>query len=141
VLAGWGEAMVEGGAEGWGAGAAWGALFGDVLARRLILRFVLARAALGLHRAHGRDASLQPTCFPPLLEARARRRHIARARARAPGMRGRRQGRGGGRTGGGCTGWALEFGSKPHAAAPAAMCSCAGTLATPLYGGTRMWGC
>ncbi len=84
VLAGWGEAMVEGGAEGWGAGAAWGALFGDVLARRLILRFVLARAALGLHRAHGRDASLQPTCFPPLLEARACR-HIARVPA--PGAR------------------------------------------------------
>lgn len=71
VLAGWGERLAaEGGGEGWGTGQPWGALFGDVLMRRLILRFLLCRAALALHTTHSRDTSLQPTCFPALPEAR-----------------------------------------------------------------------
>ncbi len=71
VLAGWGERLAaEGGGEGWGTGQPWGALFGDVLMRRLILRFLLCRAVLALHTTHSRDTSLQPTCFPALPEAR-----------------------------------------------------------------------
>ena len=71
VLAGWGERLAaEGGGEGWGTGQPWGALFGDVLMRRLILRFLLCRAALALHTAHSADTRLQPTCFPALPEAR-----------------------------------------------------------------------
>jgi hypothetical protein len=44
----------------------WAVAFQDVLLRRLVLRFVLARALLQLHAAHGAELSYQPACFPEL---------------------------------------------------------------------------
>ena len=68
MLAGWAERLAG---DDWGAGAAWGALFGDALCRRLIMRFLLCRAVLALHTGVSRAPELQPTCFPALPEARA----------------------------------------------------------------------
>jgi hypothetical protein len=47
-------------------GSRWGVAFQDVLLRRLVLRFVLARALLQLHAAFGAEPSYQPACFPEL---------------------------------------------------------------------------
>ena len=47
---------------------AWVGLFGDVLLRRLILHFLLCRAALALHKEYGQSEDYQPTCFPPFPE-------------------------------------------------------------------------
>ena len=44
---------------------AWVGMFGDVLLRRLILHFLLCRAALALHKDFGTVEDYQPTCFPP----------------------------------------------------------------------------
>ena len=44
---------------------AWVGMFGDVLLRRLILHFLLCRAALSLHKEYGTVEDHQPTCFPP----------------------------------------------------------------------------
>ena len=44
---------------------AWVGMFGDVLLRRLILHFLLCRAALALHKDYGTVEDYQPTCFPP----------------------------------------------------------------------------
>jgi len=75
---------------------------------------VLARAALGLHRAHGRDASLQPTCFPPLLEARPLP-YYTRACPGRPGCAAVAGDASVVAWGGGRTGGALQFGSKLRA--------------------------
>lgn len=73
VLAGWAERLAG---DDWGAGAAWGALFGDALCRRLIMRFLLCRAVLALHTGLSRAPELQPTCFPALPEVRAPQERI-----------------------------------------------------------------
>jgi hypothetical protein len=44
----------------------WAPLFRDALLRRLILRYVLARAALGLHAKAGANPAHLPRCFPDL---------------------------------------------------------------------------
>lgn len=44
----------------------WGVLFRDALLRRLILRYVLCRAALGLHNLVGTNVSHLPRCVPEL---------------------------------------------------------------------------
>lgn len=44
----------------------WVGMFGDVLLRRLILHFLLCRAALALHNDYSQVDDYQPTCFPPL---------------------------------------------------------------------------
>lgn len=44
---------------------AWVGMFGDVLLRRLILHFLLCRAAFALHKDFGQVDDYQPTCFPP----------------------------------------------------------------------------
>ena len=49
---------------------AWVGMFGDVLLRRLVLHFLLCRAALALHKKYGRIQSYQPTCFPPFPKVR-----------------------------------------------------------------------
>ena len=51
---------------------AWVGLFGDVLLRRLILHFLLCRAALALHNEYGQSEDYQPTCFPPFPEVNPR---------------------------------------------------------------------
>ncbi len=43
----------------------WVGMFGDVLLRRIILHFLLCRAALSLHKEFGLVDDYQPTCFPP----------------------------------------------------------------------------
>ena len=73
MLAGWAERLAG---DDWGAGAAWGALFGDALCRRLIMRFLLCRAVLALHTGLSRAPELQPTCFPTLPEARTLQQRI-----------------------------------------------------------------
>ena len=67
MLGGWAERLAG---DDWGASAAWGALFGDALCRRLIMRFLLCRAVLALHTGLSRVPELQPSCFPALPEAR-----------------------------------------------------------------------
>ena len=52
---------------------AWVGMFGDVLLRRLILHFLLCRAALALHKEYGRVQSYQPTCFPPFPKVQSSR--------------------------------------------------------------------
>lgn len=49
---------------------AWVGMFGDVLLRRLILHFLLCRAALALHKEYGKVEDYQPTCFPPFPQVR-----------------------------------------------------------------------
>ena len=49
---------------------AWVGMFGDVLLRRVILHFLLCRAALALHKEYGQMQDFQPTCFPPFPEVR-----------------------------------------------------------------------
>ena len=63
VLYEWGENLALLAGLEWN--DAWVGMFGDVLLRRLILRFLLCRAALTLHRDYGKIDDLQPTCFPP----------------------------------------------------------------------------
>jgi hypothetical protein len=44
----------------------WSAVFRDALLRRLVLRFILCRAALGLHSTVGANPAHLPRCFPDL---------------------------------------------------------------------------
>ena len=44
----------------------WVRVIGDPFLRQLVLRFVLARGMLKLHRRHGVCAECQPSCCPPL---------------------------------------------------------------------------
>ena len=44
----------------------WAVVFRDALLRRLVLRYVLCRAALGLHCKVGGDAANLPRCYPDL---------------------------------------------------------------------------
>lgn len=48
---------------------AWSLAFSDVLLRRLVLRFVLIRAALAMHIATRGSSECQPSCCPALPEA------------------------------------------------------------------------
>jgi hypothetical protein len=47
----------------------WSVLFRDALLRRLVLRYVLCRAALGLHAGVGTNSSHLPRCYPDLPKA------------------------------------------------------------------------
>ena len=67
VLLEWGETLADAAGSEWF--DTWVALFGDPLLRRLVLRFLLCRAALALHHAFSNQSELQPTCFPPFPEA------------------------------------------------------------------------
>lgn len=44
----------------------WAVAFRDALLRRLVLRYVLCRAALGLHTKVGTDPAHLPRCYPEL---------------------------------------------------------------------------
>ncbi|KAK9806282.1 hypothetical protein WJX72_008437 [[Myrmecia] bisecta] len=59
----WGEQLAEMAANtDWT--TTWVSMFGDVLLRRLVLRFLLCRALFALHKVYGGVDEYQPTCFP-----------------------------------------------------------------------------
>ncbi|KAI8464968.1 MAG: protein SCAI [Monoraphidium minutum] len=65
VMAEWG-ALLQRALQAPGSRSPWSAAFRDALLRRLVLRFVLCRGALGLHTAVGSSASHLPRVFPDL---------------------------------------------------------------------------
>jgi len=66
----WGALLLRAFQTSAGASAAprppWSVLFKDALLRRLVLRYILCRAALGLHSGVGTNSSNLPRCYPDL---------------------------------------------------------------------------
>lgn len=66
MLAEWGAVMMRAFAAAGAPRSPWSALWRDALLRRVVLRYVLARALLGLHTSVGTNPAHLPRCYPEL---------------------------------------------------------------------------